>query len=87
MLDVNNMTSFERGDEPINKLDAGCKQHDIFYRDHRDTKERHVSDKELENAAKERMYASDASIAEQINSALVRAAMNSKVAFGMGIKY
>jgi hypothetical protein len=23
-----------RSEEPINKLDAGCKQHDIFYRDH-----------------------------------------------------
>jgi hypothetical protein len=33
------------------------------------------------------MYSSDASIAEKINPALVRAAMNSKVAFGMGIKY
>jgi hypothetical protein len=75
------------GDEPINKLDAGCKEHDIFYRDHKDTKERHVADKVLANIAKERMYASDASIAEKINSALVRAAMNNKVAFGMGIKY
>jgi hypothetical protein len=33
------------------------------------------------------MYASEASIGEKINSALVRAAMNSKAAFGMGIRY
>jgi len=38
-----------RGDKPINKLDAGCQQHDIFYRDHKETRERHVADKELEN--------------------------------------
>jgi hypothetical protein len=30
-----------RGDEPVNKLDAACKEHDIFYRDHKDTNERH----------------------------------------------
>ena len=72
---------------PINKMDERCKQHDIFYRDHKDTKERHVADKELANIAKERMYASDASIGEKINSALIRAAMNSKVAFGMGLRY
>jgi len=61
-----------RGDEPVNKLDAGCKEHDIFYRDHEDTKERHIPDKELENIAKERMHASDASIREKIDAALVR---------------
>ena len=27
-----------RGDAPVNKLDTGCKEHDIFYRDHKDTK-------------------------------------------------
>ena len=73
-----------RGDEPVNKLDAGCKQHDIFYRDHEDTKERHVADKELAGIASERMHVSDG---EKINSALVKAAMNSKIAFGTDIKY
>jgi hypothetical protein len=68
-------------------LDAGCQQHDIYYRDHKDTKDRHGADMVLANIAKERMYASDASIAEKVNAALVRAAMNGKVAFGMGFKY
>ena len=27
-----------RGDAAINKLDAGCQQHDIFYCDHKDKK-------------------------------------------------
>jgi hypothetical protein len=66
-----------RGDEPVNKLDAGCKEHDIFYRDHKDTNERHIADKELENIAKERMHGNDASILEKIDAALVRTAMKS----------
>ena len=40
-----------RCDEPVNKLDAGWKKHDIFYRDHKRTKERHTAHKELENIA------------------------------------
>jgi hypothetical protein len=75
-----------RGGAPINKLNGGCPKHGIFYRDHKDTKERHVAEKELADIAKGRMYANDAIVGEKINSALVRAAMNSKVFFGMGIK-
>jgi len=75
----------ERGDKPINKLDEGCKKHDVFYRDHKETKERHIADDELANTANERIYANDASIGEKINAGLVKAAMNSKVFFGMGI--
>jgi hypothetical protein len=62
-----------RGDKLINKLDAGCQQHDIFYRDHKDTKERHVADEELEDISAERMHASDASVREKTDAALVRA--------------
>jgi len=35
-------------------LDAGCQKHDIFYRDHRNTKERHTADKEEANIANEK---------------------------------
>ena len=76
-----------RGDEPVNKLDAGCKEHDIFYRDHKDTKERHTADKELENIAKARMHASDVSIRENVDAALVRTAMKCERFLGMGLKY
>jgi hypothetical protein len=76
-----------RGDKPINKLDAGCQQHKIFYRDHRDTKERLIADKVLANIAKERTHASDASFGKKANSALLRTIMNNNVAFGMGLKY
>ena len=76
-----------RGDKPVNKLDAGCKEHDIFYRDHRDTKERHLADKEFENIAAEKLHASDASIREMIHATLVRAAMASKRLLGMDVEY
>ena len=77
----------ERGDEPINKLDDGCKEHDICYRDNKDTKERHIADEELENIAAERMHASDAGIREKIDAALVRTAMKTKRFLGMGFEY
>jgi hypothetical protein len=76
-----------RGDVPVNKLDAGCQKHDIFYQVHKDTKERHIAHKELADIANERMHASDTSIGQKISSALVRTIMNSKVAFGMGLHY
>lgn len=66
-------------------MDAGCKEHDIFYRDHKDIIERHVADKILENIANERMQASDPSVREKVHAALVKIAMKSKRFFGMGI--
>ena len=76
-----------RGDEPVNKLDAGCKEHYKFYREHKDTKERHDADKELEKIAKERIFASDSSTRKKVHTALVTAAMKGKRFFGMGLDY
>jgi len=59
----------------------------FFYRDHKDTKERYVADKELKNVAEERMHASDAGISENIDAAFVRTAMKSKRFLGMGVDY
>lgn len=73
-------------DEPLNNLAAGCKEHDIFYRDNKGTKERHIADKTLADIANERMHARDASIDERLNSALGKTIMNSKVSFGMGLQ-
>jgi hypothetical protein len=64
-----------RDDAPNNKLDDRCKEHDIFYRDHTDTEERHTADKELENIANERMHASDESFHEKLDATLVKSAM------------
>jgi len=55
-----------RREDPVHKLDAGCKEHDIFYHDDIDTEERHIADKELENIANERMHANDASIDKKL---------------------
>jgi hypothetical protein len=77
---------FSRGDEPVNKLEAGCKNHDIFYRDHKDTKERHIADKELENIDDEMMHASDSSIHEKVDAAFVKTVMKSKRYLGMGMR-
>jgi hypothetical protein len=61
--------------------------HDIFYRDHKDNKERHIADKELANIINERMYKSDASNGENISSELVRTIMICKAAFGKDLYY
>jgi hypothetical protein len=78
-----------RGDEPVNRLDAVCKKHDIFYRDHKGAKERHIADKELEYIADERMHASDSNIHEKFDAAFVTTVMKSKryLGMGMGDKY
>ena len=72
---------------PGNKLGAGYRKYDIFYRDHKDTKERLIDDKELANIANERMRRSNASFGGNVSSAMVRTIMNSKVPFGMGLNY
>ena len=72
---------------PGNKLGAGYRKYDIFYRDHKDTKERLIDDKELANIANERMRRSNASFGGKVSSAIVRTIMNSKVAFEMGLNY
>jgi hypothetical protein len=51
----------------------------IFYRDHKN--------KKLENIAADRMHASDASIREKIDAALVKVGMKSKRILGMGVNY
>lgn len=76
-----------RGDKSKNKLDACCKEHDIFYRDNEATKERHAADKELERVADERIHASDADYKEKADAVVVKAAMKSKRFFCMGVRY
>jgi hypothetical protein len=51
-----------RGDQGINPLDAGCKVHDIAYRDNKDLENRHKADNELEHKALGRLFSKDASI-------------------------
>ena len=62
-------------------------EHHIFYRDHKDTRERHTADRVLENIANEIMHASDASMREKLDATLVKGAMKAKRFLGMGVKY
>ncbi|CAH1107140.1 unnamed protein product [Psylliodes chrysocephalus] len=44
-----------RGDKPVDKLDEAAMEHSIFYRDHKNVKERHKADEILKNKAWERV--------------------------------
>ena len=75
----------ERGDKGVNPLDEACREHDIYYRDNKDTESRHVADKELKNQAWKRVFSKDASIGERLAAFGVGTAMNAKVKLGWGL--
>lgn len=75
-----------RGDQPKNKLDSYCKDHDIAYSKYKDLERRHQADKILENKAWERMKAKDSSLGEKSASWLVTSTMKAKRKLGMGVK-
>lgn len=76
----------ERGDAGINPLDAACKQHDIAYNNHKDSSERAVADKVLQDEAMNRVLSKDASIGERAAALGVAAAMKAKRSVtGLGI--
>lgn len=75
-----------RNDVGRNKLDEACKEHDIAYSRTKDLQERHKADKDLQEAASQRMKASDASFGEKMAAFGVRGVMNMKRKLGMGLK-
>jgi len=76
-----------QGDKGINKLDEGCKKHDIFYRDHKEVQVRNLADKELEDIADEILFNSDSSLKERHDALIVKAGMKTKRYFGMGFNH
>lgn len=74
-----------RNDPPINGLDAACKNHDIFYSENEDVKQRHIADKVLANEAYKRMFAKDSSFGEKAAAFGVANIMKAKVKLGMGL--
>lgn len=74
-----------RKDKPKNKLDEAAMEHDIFYRDHKRTKERHQADKILAKKAMERFHSKDASIGEKLTALATAGVMKTKVKLGMGL--
>lgn len=77
-------TRLSRGDTGINKLDKACKDHDITYYKHKDTKNRTVADSILANKAWERVKSTDASLAERAAALAVAATMKGKTIVGGG---
>ncbi|KAE9523039.1 hypothetical protein AGLY_016670 [Aphis glycines] len=79
-------TKLEKNKKPINKLDEAARDHDYFYKDHKDTKTRHEADKILEQKAMERFNAPDTNMNEKIPALLTAYAMKSKRHLGMNLK-
>lgn len=75
----------QRGDKPINGLDAGCLEHDIAYSKFKDIKSRHEADKSLALKAIERFRAKDSSLGEKVAALGVIGTMKAKVKLGMGL--
>lgn len=75
-----------RGDPGINPLDRACKEHDIAYSKYKDTSQRNIADKILEEKAWERVKSHDASLSERANAILITNIMKAKVKLGMGVK-
>ncbi|KAJ8962882.1 hypothetical protein NQ318_001290 [Aromia moschata] len=76
----------KRGDVGINQLDEACKKHDIAYAKLEDVKSRNAADKELAQAAWERVKASDSGFGEKLAALGVTGAMNVKRKLGMGLR-
>ncbi|KAE9523186.1 hypothetical protein AGLY_016419 [Aphis glycines] len=80
-------TKLEKNKKPINKLDEAARDHDYFYKDHKDTKTRHEADKILEQKAMERFNAPDTNMNEKIPALLTAYAMKSKRHLGMNLVF
>jgi len=76
----------ERGDPGINPLDRHCKEHDIFYSQHKDVESRNKADEVLERGAWGRVLARDASLGEKAAALAIGTAMHAKRKLGMGAK-
>jgi len=74
-----------RGDKGVNPLDEACKQHDIWYRDHRKPEDRSVADKVLQKAAWDRVTSNDANLNERSVALATTGAMWLKRKLGMGL--
>lgn len=75
-----------RGDPGINPLDQACKEHDIAYSRYKNTLDRNIADRILEEKAWQRVKSRDASLSERANALLVTNIMKAKVKLGMGVK-
>uniref|UniRef100_A0A8D8QZL9 Capsid protein VP1 n=1 Tax=Cacopsylla melanoneura TaxID=428564 RepID=A0A8D8QZL9_9HEMI len=71
--------------KPINRLDEAAKEHDIFYDKHKDTKERHIADKKLQEKAWEIAVDPKTPLNEKAVAYMTTSAMAIKRKMGMGL--
>ena len=76
----------KRGDKPINKLDEAAKEHDIFYKNNKDTNSRNKADEVLEYKAWDRVLDPNANFGEKTAAYVTTNAMKLKRHLGMGLK-
>lgn len=72
----------ERGDKPINKLDAASKEHDLIYHKSKDSKKRFEADKVLIEQAEEIYQNPESSFREKIEAYVVKIIMKTKTKLG-----
>lgn len=75
----------KRGDKGINKLDEAAKEHDIFYKNHKDVESRHIADKILEEKSIDRIISKDADLLERLIAIPTAGTMFIKRKLGMGL--
>lgn len=76
----------QRGDQPINKLDAACKEHDIQYMQNHNLTDRHKADEILMKKAGERVSAKDSSFGEKASAWTVSKIMKLKRKVGASLE-
>ena len=74
-----------RGDKPVKELDKAAQFHDMAYSIFKDTKDRHVFDKKLQNEAFN-LAKSSGSFKDRAEAGLVGGVMLAKRKLGLGCK-
>ena len=75
-----------RGDAPVKELDKLAQFHDMSYRIFKDTKERHVFDKKLQDEAFSIVKNGNHSLKDRAEAGLVGGLMLAKRKLGMGVR-
>ena len=73
-----------QGQRGINKLDQACRVHDMQYKIFKDTKDRHIFDKELQDKAVKVMLSDKSNAKEKLEAGLVASIMFGKQKLGLG---
>ena len=75
-----------KGDNPVNELDKAAQFHDMAYSIFKDTKDRHVFDKKLQDEAFNVVKNSSTSLKDRAEAGLVGGVMLAKRKLGLGVR-